>query len=116
MTSPIAGIKAMRPHLSQATIRPKVSTMPRQKTEAAAYLDIYKLVNEKKRLQLELGTLDQRKERIQERLQVIEAQVEQLEQNAHDLRDELPIAPSHPAIHKAPTTESGAFNTLFLEY
>lgn len=105
----------MRPHHNQGTIRPKISTMPRQKTEAAAYLDIYKLVNEKKRLQQELDTLEQRKERIQQRLQLIETQVEQLEQSAHDLRDEEPIAP-RAATPKASPTESGDFNTLFLEY
>ncbi len=105
----------MRPHLQQGKIRPKVSTMPRQKTEAAAYLDIYKLVNEKKRLQQELETLEQRKERIQQRLQMIETQVEQLEQCAHDLREDEPIAP-RPTTFKAPLTESSDFNTLFLEY
>ena len=105
----------MRPHPSQGKIRPKVSTMPRQKTEAAAYLDIYKLVNEKKRLQQELETLEQRKERIQQRLQLIETQVEQLEQNAHTLREEGPIAP-RPAASNSPSIELSDFNTLFLEY
>lgn len=104
----------MRPHFQQGQIRPKVSTMPRQKTEAAAYLDIYKLVNEKTRLQKELEALEQRRGLIQQRLTTIEAQVEQLEHSAHDLRDALPPVP-RPMSQPQPT-ETGDFNTLFLEY
>ena len=104
----------MRAHPQQGQIRPKVSTMPRQKTEAAAYLDIYKLVNEKKRLQQELETLEQRRDRIQQRLQAIETQVEQLEQSAHTLRDDPPL-PQKKAIPTA-TSEASEFSTLFLEY
>ncbi|QZZ19487.1 gas vesicle protein GvpV [Leptothermofonsia sichuanensis E412] len=104
----------MRPHPQQGQIRPKISTMPRQKTEAAAYLDIYKLVNERTRLQHELEALEQRRDRIQQRLTTIEAQINQLELNAHALRDAptSAIKPTTPS----PSTESCDFNTLFLEY
>lgn len=104
----------MRPRYHQGQIRPKVSTMPRQKTEAAAYLDIYKLVNERTRLQQELESLEQRRDRIQQRLAVITQQVVQLEKDAHDLRDEVPVPPK-PASDSRPT-ETGDFSTLFLEY
>ncbi|HEY9617670.1 MAG TPA: hypothetical protein V6C64_12545 [Microcoleaceae cyanobacterium] len=105
----------MRPHLPQSQIRPKITTMPRQKTEAAAYLDIYKLVTEKKRLQQELETLEQRRDRIQQRLATLEEQIEGLEHTAHQLQDAEPSPPQ--AIAKAPVYEStDGFNTLFLEY
>lgn len=75
-------------------IQPKVSTMPRQRSEAAHYLDIYKLTIEKKRLCQELAAIDQRRERIQERLQTLEAQVESLAQGAQELR--VGIEPAAP--------------------
>ncbi len=104
----------MRPRPSQGQIRPKVSTLPRQTTEAAAYLDIYKLVNERKRLQQELEMLEQRRDRIQQRLTTIESQVEQLEQTTRRLRDSIPLE----ANLARPTEAIAAanFNTLFLEY
>ncbi|MBL1176717.1 hypothetical protein [Pantanalinema sp. GBBB05] len=109
----------MRPHLPQSQIRPKITTMPRQKTEAAAYLDIYKLVTEKTRLQQELVTLEQRRDLIQQRLETLEGQIADLEVTAHQRRDaELtPTQPSIKAAAKAPAAESSSsFNTMFLEY
>jgi hypothetical protein len=110
-------------------IRPKISTMPRPKTEAAAYLDIYKLVNEKKRLQQELSLLDEKRDRLQQRLAIIEAEVVQLEHNAHHLRDQngssgsantgIPFptsAPSAPQLPITPPSPPDSFDTLFLEY
>lgn len=88
--------------------------MPRSQTEAAAYLEIYKLVNEKKRLQQELELLDQRRERIQKRLEVLNVQVLELEQDAHQLRDAVPAV---MGLSKSiQTTISSDFNTIFLEY
>lgn len=104
----------MRRHVTQTQIRPKVSTMPRSQTEAAAYLEIYKLVNEKKRLQQELELLEQRRERIQKRLEVLNVQVLELEQDAHQLRD---AAPSQPKLSTPiETANPKSFNMLFLEY
>ena len=78
-------------------IQPKISTMPRQRSEAAHYLDIYKLTIEKKRLRQELVAIEQRRHRIQERLDLLEEQVTTLEQGAQDLRAETssPIPHSH---------------------
>lgn len=104
----------MRPHNSQTHIRPKVSTMPRQKTEAAAYLDIYKLVNEKTRLQYEFESLKERRDRIEKRLEVLDVEIAALEQSAHQLRDAAPVEPRAIAFTKAPTLEQ--HNTLTLEY
>ncbi|MBD2022529.1 hypothetical protein H6F43_20315 [Leptolyngbya sp. FACHB-36] len=86
--------------------------MPRQKTEAAAYLELYKLVNERTRLQLELKNLDDRRDRIQARLEVLDRQVAEQELDAHQLRDTAPAAA--PIVASASKADS--FNTLFLEY
>ncbi len=44
------------------------STLPRPKTEAATYLNLYKLTIEKKRLEHELESIEVRRHRIQKRL------------------------------------------------
>ncbi len=105
----------MRPPLSQSSIRPKVSTLPRQKTEASAYLDIYKLVAEKKRLQHELEQMEQRRDRILKRLETLESQVLGLEQTAQHLRLSDGLQSSAIASAKSPQSDD-PFNTFFLEY
>ncbi|MBI4783319.1 MAG: hypothetical protein HY785_18680 [Oscillatoriophycideae cyanobacterium NC_groundwater_1537_Pr4_S-0.65um_50_18] len=102
---------------SKGRILPKISTMPRQQTEAAAVLDIYKLAIEKKRLQQELQEIEQRRLQIISRLTLLEGQVESLEAKAHQMRDSsptegsvaLPVKRSQPY----PTEE---FDLLFLDY
>ena len=68
-------------------IFPKVSTMPRQATEAAQYLDMYKLTVEKKRLQQELEYIDDRRQRLCDRLAEIEQATEGLDAKAAAMRD-----------------------------
>jgi hypothetical protein len=107
-------------------IPPKISTMPRQQTEAAAYLDIYKLVIEKKRLQQELGGMDERRQQICDRLALLEQHITALEQAAHQVRDaeakpaRLPDAVAKPLSSPKPTkpftNPSPTFDTLFLDY
>ena len=102
----------MRPHCSLTDARPKISSMPRPKTEAAAYLNLYKLAVEKKRLQYELDTIEQRRERIQKRLVFLESQVAELAppQPVQDVR------PSVHSIVSKTTPDKAAFKTMFLEY
>jgi hypothetical protein len=108
----------MRPPLSQPPIRLKVSTLPRQKTEASAYLDIYKLVSEKTRLQHELERVEQRRDRILQRLEVLENQVQELEQTTQTGRVEnegkAPAIATAKVAQKVTQTET--FDTFFLEY
>ena len=114
----------MRRNLGKGRIRPKVSTMPRQQSEAAAFLDIYKLAIEKRRLQQELQGMDQRRQQILDRLTVLENQVIALENTAHHLRETLPN--SGVAIELPQTKPNSAprfsdendesLETLFLEY
>ncbi|HEY9880093.1 MAG TPA: hypothetical protein V6D29_16680 [Leptolyngbyaceae cyanobacterium] len=124
----------MYPRRSQGKIFPKISTLPRQRTEAAHYLDMYKLTVEKKRLQQELQSLEQRQQRIQQRISEIDAHTLDLEDSAHQLRggDEfmLPSEPSSKVYLPKIRTGSGnahpekscsenspdEFNMLFLEY
>jgi predicted nucleic acid-binding Zn-ribbon protein len=117
----------MNAHQRPRRIQPKISTMPRQQSEAAHYLDIYKLTVEKKRLRQELAAIEHRRQRIQERLTTLEAEVEILEDNAQFLRQ--PVAPSQPHSRvyrpagrpahirpvQAPETAS-AFEILTLDY
>lgn len=104
----------MRPHPSQSPIRPRVSTLPRSQTEASTYLDIYKLVSEKKRLQQELEQVEQRRDRILKRLETLESQVLGLEQTAQQLR--LEPGSQIPTIATTKASQPDTFNTFFLEY
>lgn len=78
-------------------IFPKVSTMPRQATEAAQYLDLYKLTVEKKRLQQELEYIDGRRQQLCDRLAEIEQETEGLDAKAAILRQ-----PTHPSAAPKP--------------
>ena len=69
-------------------IFPKVSTLPRRRTEAAHYLDMYKLTVEKKRIQQELDNINQKQQRLQERLAEIDGQLEGLSDGAETLRQQ----------------------------
>ncbi|WP_008309743.1 hypothetical protein [Leptolyngbya sp. PCC 6406] len=98
---------------------PKISTMPRQQSESAHYLDIYKLTVEKKRLQQELTELDQRRLHLQQRLATLETQVTQLAQSAETLRQPtMPAAPRsvvYPPNAKVKGSNA-TFEMLTLEY
>lgn len=106
----------MQRHPSKGTIRPKISTMPRQASEAAAFLDVYKLVVEKKRLQQELQHLDARRQQICDRLTVLDAQVAALESSVQQMRSsdhaQTPASLGQPLHHPMPDN----FDMLFLEY
>ncbi|MEX0269965.1 hypothetical protein AB3R30_12545 [Leptolyngbyaceae cyanobacterium UHCC 1019] len=79
----------MRSPLSQNLNSSQTSKMPCPPVESAACLDIYKLVTEKTLLEHELKNLEQKRDRIVQRLEILEAQVETLENSAHQLRNIL---------------------------
>ncbi|MFZ9736380.1 MAG: hypothetical protein ACO3EZ_00035 [Prochlorotrichaceae cyanobacterium] len=91
-------------------IRPKISTMPRQKTEATAYLSIYKLSVEKKRLEDELQHLETRKVQIEQRLTALHQDIETIKASV----PEQP--PSNPAPQPPSPKHHQGFETIFLEY
>lgn len=94
-------------------IRPKFSSMPRQQSEAAAFLDSYKLTVEKKRLQQELDSLNQRRDQIMQRLAVIDHTVEGLDDHAQTYRrrDANQRGSSMPA-----SQNTGDVQTFFVDY
>ncbi|MDX2244018.1 MAG: hypothetical protein NW224_25355 [Leptolyngbyaceae cyanobacterium bins.302] len=107
----------MRPHRSQSPIRPQISTMPRPQTEAAAYLNIYKLVTERKRLEQELELLNQRRDRISQRLEVLQQQTSALEDSVHQIRDQAYRPVLKPeAVSTSTATSESQFDTFYLEY
>ncbi len=108
----------MRRLSNRISNRPKISTMPRPQTEAAAFLDIYKLVVEKKRLQAELESMDERREQISDRLAALETQITHMESTVQHLRG-IPIADSaQPPLLTLPlkTPSPNTFDMLFEEY
>lgn len=105
----------MRRLSTRISNRPKISTMPRPQTEAAALLDIYKLVVEKKRLQAELASMDERRHQIGDRLMSLESQITQMETVVQHLRH-LPI-PTSPLPSTMPSVQScHTFDMLFEDY
>lgn len=111
----------MRRSPIRSNIRPKISNMPRQRSEAAAFLDIYKLVVEQKRLQQELSSIEQRSGQIHRRLSELEQQIQALETRAHHLRESESGTGSEgprPAANGESSTgePSGKFKTITLDY
>lgn len=90
-------------------IRPKISTMPRQKTESTTYLSIYKLSVEKKRLEDELQHLEARKAQIEQRLTT-------LHQDIATLKASVPEDQAVPTPSPQKLLKEQGFETIFLEY
>lgn len=108
----------MRPFRSQRPILPKISTMPRQKTEATLYRSLYQLAVEKKRLQEELESLGQRFETVTQRLEQIENQIQGLETDVKQIAQPKPIeTKTTPSPSSTPTKpKPGAVSTFTLDY
>ena len=88
--------------------------MPRQQTEATVYLDVYKLVVERRRLQQEQQKIEQRSQQINQRLTQLDQQIAALETTLQQMRSGI-VAEARPL----PPTASGqpeTFDMLFLEY
>lgn len=94
----------MQPRPAAGRIRPKLSSIPRQHTEAADYLELHKLALEKSRLQDELVRMENRKAVITERLAIIARQMQ-------------PAQPSpSPPLEPLPSQHRGVFEMLNLKY
>ena len=113
----------MYPQSPRGRIHPKISTLPRQRSEASNYLDIYKLVIEKKRLQQELETLARRQHQIHQRLESINHQVEGLKQAAEQAgqqdADEGSISEqqiSQAEVRNAEVRNISTYETVVLDY
>lgn len=108
---------------------PKVSTMPRPATEAAQYLDMYKLTVEKTRLQQELEYIEGRRQQLCDRLAEINQETEALDTKATTLRQPSPhsAAPKPRGMNFAPSANvylpernsrqaPDDYSTLMLDY
>jgi hypothetical protein len=85
-------------------IQAKLSSMPPQRSQATVYLNAYKIMLEKERLEEELKKLEARQSQIQQRLAILNSQIIAEEDITHQqantgLKDNTP-----------------KFNTITLEY
>lgn len=104
----------MRPPRYQRTITPKISSIPRQKTEETLYRTLYQLAVEKKRLQQELEHLNQRCQTITQRLEMIETQIQGLDTDVKNLATEQKT--TQPQLPQPPQKSSGGISTFTLDY
>lgn len=101
---------------ARGIIRPKVSTMPRNKSEASKQLDLYKLVTEHQRIQQELQFMEQRVKQLKQRLTVLDKQINNTEQAIQDLRQVNPSLPKSNTRSQPQVESSSSFQTFYLEY
>lgn len=88
--------------------------MPRQASEASSYLDLHKLVIEKRRLQQELEAIEQRKQQIDDRLEMLTTQIDALKETAEQLgqasdaklADMRSVLPPRRSSHRLSTSSS----------
>lgn len=99
---------------TRGRILPKISTMPRQKNEAAAYLELYKLEVEKKRLQQELQKMEVRRQQIHQRLAELDTQIISLEQTVPQLRENSESGISETVAK--PVSKPENLDSFLLEY
>jgi hypothetical protein len=104
----------MSHRLSCGRTLPKFSTMPRQKSELVAGVDIYKLLIEKKRLQQELEMMEQRRQQIYQRLAVLENQLVS-QTNSIQQQGENPPASGNVPV-PAPSPQPANLQSFMLEY
>ncbi len=94
-------------------IQPRISSIPRQQSEAATHRQMYQLLVEKQRLIQELQHLEQRRYAINQRLEGIANQLTDLEYSAGQLQQKSAIVDGQIPASDA---NSMGFETMFLEY
>ncbi|MDF0556249.1 hypothetical protein [Kamptonema sp. UHCC 0994] len=99
---------------ARGNIRPKISTMPRPKTEASMQLELYKLAMEKQRIQQELRVLEERKQQLQKRLVVVNNEVVEVGKKTLEFRQGVPDI-TQPATPKS-IADTKKLDTFYLEY
>ncbi|HEY9862301.1 MAG TPA: DUF3287 domain-containing protein [Candidatus Obscuribacterales bacterium] len=103
--------RPIRPNI----IIPKISTMPRQQTEATVYLDVYKLVVERRRLEQERQKIEQRSQQINQRMIQLDQEITTLETTLQQMRSGI-VPQARPLPTQAQADQTETFDTLFLEY
>ncbi|MFB2839052.1 hypothetical protein [Floridanema evergladense] len=99
----------------RGNIRPKISTMPRNNSQASKQLELYKLVTEQQRIQQELIFMEQRVQQLKQRLIVLDSQRNSTEKAIQDLRNVVTNSPKNPGSSE-PVVEVSKFQTYYLEY
>ncbi|WP_414753486.1 gas vesicle protein [Anabaena sp. CCY 9910] len=99
---------------NRGIIRPKITTMPRNKSEASSQLELYKLVTEQQRIKQELAFIEQRTVLLKQRLSTLKTQIEGTERSINNLRH--PEAkPSRIALPKI-FRETNNYQAFDIEY
>ncbi|MEY3401345.1 MAG: gas vesicle protein [Cyanobacteriota bacterium] len=105
----------MRNVRNPGIIRAKVSTMPRNQSDASSQLELYKMVTEKQRIQRELCYIKERTTVLQQRLDILNGQIEDTERTIKKFRQPQPSATQN--IVSANTfVESNNYQTFEIEY
>lgn len=66
--------------------RPKISTMPRIKSETSEQLKLYKMVSDRQRIQQEVKFMTERLEQLKQHLSDLDTQIQQTELSIQNLR------------------------------
>ncbi|MBU7582149.1 MAG: gas vesicle protein [Nostoc sp. TH1S01] len=101
---------------NRGIIRPKITTMPRNKSEASSQLELYKLVTERQRIKQELAFIEQRTILLKQRLGTLENQISTTETNIKNLRNSEPQVSSQSTIPKIIFESSNSYQTFEFEY
>ncbi len=88
---------------NRGQIQAKLSSMPPQRSQARVYLNAYKMMLEKERLEQELQKLEARRHQIQQRLAILNSQIIAEEDTHQQVNPEL-------------EDNTPKFNTITLEY
>lgn len=83
----IIQVSSMKKIRNRGAIRPKITTMPRSKSESSNQLELYKLVTEQQRIKQELNFIEQRTVLLKQRLLTLKTQIEDTERTIHHLRN-----------------------------
>ncbi|WP_242072115.1 gas vesicle protein [Nostoc sp. FACHB-110] len=100
---------------NRGIIRPKITTMPRNKSEASSQLELYKLVTERQRIKQELAFIEQRAILLKQRLGTLENQISNTEITIKNLRNSEPKF-SQSVIPKIIFEPSSSYQTFEFEY
>lgn len=110
----IIQVYAMTKVRNRGIIRPKITTMPRNKSEASSQLELYKLVTEQQRIKQELAFIEQRTVLLKQRLSTLKSQIETTERSIKQIRHSEIKLPeiTRPKIF----CETKSYQTFEIEY
>ena len=105
---------------SPRPIRSKISTMPRKQSEADHQLELYKLIIEKQRIQEKLELMELQIQQLKNRLTFVTEQIETTKQSIQNLHTVNPPSlakkPDSPKTVAHSSNNSSNFQAFYLEY